>query len=65
MKKMNTYRSEIDFTETGIFLNIEATISEEDFNALVPEGWEMVNNGMNLDTDPSVDSIYFFKAYSK
>lgn len=63
-KTMKPYKTELTFSSNGLFLMVEATISGEDFNKLVAEGFQLLNNGTTMENEPQTPAYYFFKPYN-
>lgn len=61
---MKPYKSEIEITETGVYLCIENTLRPEDEKALIAVGYRLLTNGTSLDFDPSIKALYFFKPFN-
>ena len=54
-------RCEIDVTENGFFLTVEADAPAELDNILTADGWRFLNNGVTMDTAPDTIGTYYFK----
>lgn len=60
------YRSEIEIGEHGIYLCVEATISEDELNDLeIRGGYRLLCNGVHLDSDPNVAAFYLYKPFNE
>lgn len=65
MKKANkSYRCELEITENGYYLTVEATINTKDERRLTADGWRFLNNGVTLDADGS-PALYYWKPSNK
>lgn len=55
------YKSEIQFLDGRVFLAIESTITSEEEQRLLNDGWKLLNNGTTLDSEPSVPAFLYWK----